>query len=74
VHDYGGELLLAKNHNSWYPDIHHIPLEINYFAEKFLEAWLKDMRSSAQVICTYTHTAHNTHRCDSVHAMHGYIL
>ena len=56
-------------------DIHHILLEINYFAKKkFLKAWLKDIRSSAQDIYTYTHSTQQTHRRDSVHAMHVHIL
>jgi hypothetical protein len=33
-YDYEVEQLLAKNYNPWYPDIHHIPLEINYFAKR----------------------------------------
>lgn len=34
-YDYGVEQLLAKNYNPWCPpDIHNIPLEINYFAKR----------------------------------------
>lgn len=40
-------------------DIHHIPSEINYSYEKLLEAFLKDMRSNTEDICTYPqYTAH----------------
>jgi hypothetical protein len=33
-YDYGVEQLLAKNYNPWHPYIHHISLEINYFAKR----------------------------------------
>jgi hypothetical protein len=40
-------------------DIHHTPSEINYCQEKLHEAFLKDMTSNTQDICTYTqHAAH----------------